>query len=97
MQIDDQEKKNIAEVMQEVDSEKESRSRKEQRATRLENEIRRMHKQARSIERSGDAKRIGNYNRIFIAKVTELSVIRQTTGQTKRQDSAEIVKQILAQ
>ena len=67
------------------------------RMVRLQNDIRRMAKDRMSVERSGDTKRIGEFNRLFISKLSELSRIVQTNGFSNRDEVASIVRRIKAQ
>lgn len=55
--------------------------------------IREMSRNAESVKRSGDVKKIARFNKQFFAAIRELTLIRGKIGRTDRDDVADIIKQ----
>lgn len=89
--------KDVEEFMKKLDKDMKERKVTDFRMARLRNDLRMMSKDRMSVQRSGDIKRIGQFNRLFVSKLSELSKLMQTHGNTSRDDAAKMVREIKAQ
>lgn len=76
-------KKNV-QKRREVDSRMES----------IKREIRMLSKHRESIERSRDTRKIGIFNKRYIALLAELSMLIQKNGTSNRDEAAKIIQEI---
>ena len=97
MIIDDAKSKDLEAFMAKLDSDVRARNITDGRATLLRAQLRAMAKDRESVQRSKDERRIGQFNKLFIHKLGELSRILQTHGHSNRDEVAEIVRKIKAQ
>lgn len=93
MIIHDQQLKDVEETMQSIERGVRRDAKKTSEIVRLENEIRAMSRDAKSVERSGDTSRIQRFNKMYIDKLGRLSRLRQTSGSSKREDIAFLISQ----
>ena len=97
MIVNSQKKKNLEEFMSKLDSDMKERNIVDSRVATLKKELRSMSRDRESVQRSKNENRIGNFNKLFIAKLSELSRIMQTHGFSNRDEVAGIVRKIKAQ
>jgi len=97
MIVPSQKMKDVDDFMKKLDKEVKERKVIDFRMAHLQNDLRRMSRDRMSVERSGDVNRIGTFNRLFIAKLAELSRIMQTHGFSSRDEAAQMVREIKAQ
>ena len=78
--------------MNKLNAETEEFRKKKMEDSSLSHQLRRMNREADSVRRSGDKRKISAFNRKYVAKISRLSVIRQTTGTMDREDAVREVK-----
>lgn len=97
MIIDDKKSKDLEAFMAKLDGDVRERNITDGRVTLLRAQLRGMAKDRESVQRSQDERRIGQFNKLFIHKLGELSRILQTHGFANRDEVADIVRKIKAQ
>jgi hypothetical protein len=81
-----------AKVMDKINDEVSIRNRQDMEDTRLSSELRRMNREGDSVRRSGDIKKIDTFNKKYVKNFSRLSIIRQNTGTTNRDEVAKEIK-----
>jgi hypothetical protein len=79
-------------VMSKLNAETEEFRRKKMEDSSLSHQLRRMNREADSVRRSGDKRKIHSFNRKYVSKMSHLATIRQTTGTMDREDAVREVK-----
>lgn len=80
-------------AIEKSEREAQEREMKERKASSLSAELRSMSRISESVERSKSQNRIGNFNNNMVSKISELSMIKQTTGTTTREEVADTIRQ----
>ena len=93
MLIETEETKKLNQQIEKSERNYEKDERKRQKAVNLSAELREMTRRSNSVERSQSQNRIGIFNRNFTDKFTELSRLRQTTGNMDRDEAVETIRQ----
>lgn len=96
MIINDKNLQELNKLLDKIDVDKEETNWRYRRIEKLRIELSRMSKDAKSVQRSENEKRIAEFNRLFIQTLSELSRLLQTTGRSDRDGVAEIVRKIKA-
>jgi hypothetical protein len=94
MLINDQTLQQLNSVLDKIELDKNETDENNKKIARIKFEIRAMSKHSKSIQRSGNEKRIGEFNIKFIKALSELSRLIQTTGQSNRDEAVRLVKEI---
>lgn len=80
-------------AMEKIEEGKEEQSSLARKDAKLSAMVRRMSREAPSVQRSGDVRKIARFNKIFAAAVRDISIIRRNRGRSNRDDVVEIIKQ----
>lgn len=73
-------------VLQEIQKGTDRINDQKQRMINLSEDLKSMGAQSAAIQRTGDIKKIGKFNKLITQKTAELSRLRQTLGTTERRD-----------
>jgi len=97
MIINDQNFKSLNDLLENIEIEKFKDEKQRMRIEAVRIKLQQLSREGGSVKRSGNEKRIAEFNRIFIKSLAELSRITQTTGNANRDEVAKIVRSIKAQ
>jgi superfamily II RNA helicase len=94
MLINDQKIQEINQLLDKIEIDKNKNESSCRKMESLQIKIRQMSKHSKSVQRSGNEKRIETFNKQYVQALSELSRLIQTTGQSNRDDSAKLVREI---
>ena len=93
MYIQNQETINTKRLMTKINTGSEDRRRIVQDDIRLCRELRKMNREAPSIQRSRNKKRINKYNKLFFKKIEELTRLRSKQATVKDKEINNIIQE----
>ncbi len=94
MIINNQKQKDLDELIQFIDKDKNERKNKSKETSRIKIKLQRMSRESSSVERSGNENRIRQFNKSFIKLLSDLSRLVQTTSNTDKRDIQRMVNNI---